>query len=283
MIWIFGVSREPESMTPDKFGRFERAAIRLCRYVNEDERAKAIQSVYLREVGTRWVQTCIKNLMHVDGLGRAVSLRPERGVLLCVNHRSFFDSYAVASHIMGNAPWCQRTYFPVRAKFFYEGPAGVAVNAVIGGLSMYPPIFRDAARRVENERAVEKMTDFLSRAGTMVGMHPEGTRGLGPDPYELLPAQPGVGQLIMRARPTVLPVFVNGLVNDFVEQIASNFRDGGKGGRKIIAVFGDPVDLSEFMTQKPRAAIYKKVADRVLDEIRKLGTREKELRAQLEA
>jgi 1-acyl-sn-glycerol-3-phosphate acyltransferase len=282
MIWSFGVSREPENITPEKFGRFERAAIQLCRYVNEDARAKAIQSVYLREFGTRWVKICIRNLMHTDGLGRALALRPERGVLLCVNHRTFFDSYAVAAHVMDNAPWCQRIYFPVRANFFYKGPAGVAVNAVIGGLSMYPPIFRDAARRVENERAVEKMTDFLMQPGSMVGMHPEGTRGQGPDPYELLPAQPGVGQLIMRAKPTVLPVFVNGLVGDVVELVASNFRNGGKDGKKIIAVFGEPVQLDDYLSQKPRAAIYKKVADRVLDEIRKLGQREKQIRAQLE-
>lgn len=284
MIWIFGVSREPENnITPEKFGRFERAAIELCRFVNEDERAKALQSTYLREFGTRWVHVCTRNLIHADGLGRALSLRPERGVLLCVNHRSFFDSYAISSLILGKTPWCQRLFFPVRSKFFYESPAGVAVNALIGGLCMYPPIFRDAARRVENERAVEKMTDFLGQPGTVVGMHPEGTRGMGPDPYELLPAQPGVGQLILRANPTVLPVFVNGLLNDVVEQVRSNFRDGGRNGRKVIMVFGDPVDLTEFQGQKPRAALYKRVADKVLNDIRKLGLREKELRAQLEA
>ncbi len=274
--------REPEKYVPEKFGRFERAAIELCRYVNEDERAKFLQSIYLREFGTRWVLKGIGNLLHVDGLGRALALTPERGVLLCVNHRSFFDSYAVASPLMANAPWCKRIYFPVRANFFYDRPAGVAVNAIIGGLCMYPPIWRDSARRAENDHAVEKMVDFLGQPGSMVGMHPEGTRGQGPDPYQLLPAQPGVGQLILRANPTVLPVFVNGLLNDVVEQIASNFRDGGKRGRPIVAVFGDPVDLSEFSGQKPRAALYKKVADKVTREIAKLGEREKEVRAQIE-
>jgi 1-acyl-sn-glycerol-3-phosphate acyltransferase len=283
MIWTFCVSKEPENLVSEKFGRFERAAIELCRFVNEDERAKRIQSTYLREFGTRWVNVCTRNLVYTDGLGRALSLRPERGVLLCVNHRSFFDSYAIASLLLGKTPWCQRIYFPVRANFFYERPAGVAVNAIIGGLCMYPPIFRDASRREDNERAVEKMTDFLAQPGTLVGMHPEGTRGLGPDPLELLPAQPGVGQLILRANPLVLPVFVNGLLNDVVEQVRSNFRERGKHARKVIMVFGDPVDLSEFRGQKPRAALYKRVADRVLDDIRKLGQREKVLRAQLDA
>jgi len=277
------VSKEPENLAPAKFGRFERAVIDLCRYVNEDPRAKRVQSTYLREFGTRWVQMCMSNLMHVDGLDRALALRPERGVLLCVNHRSFFDSYTISSTVLGKTPWCQRLYFPVRSNFFYDSPGGLFVNALIGGLCMYPPIYRDPARRGENEAALEKMTEFLGQHGTVVGMHPEGTRSKGPDPYELLPAQPGVGQLILRARPMVLPVFVNGLLNDFVEQVASNFRSGGRDGKKIIIVYGDPVNLDEYYKQKPRVALYKRVADRVNEEIRKLGQREKELRAQLEA
>jgi 1-acyl-sn-glycerol-3-phosphate acyltransferase len=275
------VSKEPESIAPEKFGRFERAAIGLSRYVNEDERAKRWQSTYLREFGTRWVQVCIRNILHVDGLGRALALRPERGMLLCVNHRTFFDSYAIASTILGKTPWCQRLYFPVRSTFFYENAAGVAVNAIIGGLSMYPPIFRDASRRAYNDGAVEKLVDFLGEPGTVVGMHPEGKRGQGPDPYELLPAQPGVGQLILRANPMVLPVFVNGLEHDIISQVMGSFREPGKRSRPIIAVFGDPVDLTEFQGQKPRAALYKRVADKVLGEIRKLGPREREIRAQL--
>jgi 1-acyl-sn-glycerol-3-phosphate acyltransferase len=277
------VSKEPEHLAPVKFGRFERAVIDLCRYVNEDPRAKWLQSTYLREFGTRWVHTCMKNLMHVDGLGRALALRPERGVLLCVNHRSFFDSYTISSTLLGKTTWCQRLFFPVRSNFFYDSPGGLFVNALIGGLCMYPPIYRDAARRDENEAAVNKMTEFLGQHGTVVGMHPEGTRGKGPDPYQLLPAQPGVGQLILRAKPMVLPVFVNGLSNDFVEQVASNFRSGGRDGKKIIIVYGDPVNLDEYYVQKPRVVLYKRVADRVNEEIRKLGQREKELRAQLEA
>jgi len=280
------VTREPETTSlplepKDKFGRFERAAIELGRFVNENEVAKRVQSTYLREFGTRWVEVCTRNLMHVDGLGRALALTPERGVLLCANHRSFGDSYAISSLILGKTPWAQRLFFPVRSTFFYERVAGVAVNALIGGLCMYPPIFRDAARRVENDRAVEKLTEFLGQPGTVVGMHPEGKRGQGPDPYELLPAQPGIGQLILRANPTVLPVFVNGLVGDMVEQARSNFRRGDKKGKPIIIVFGDPVDLSEFAGQKPRAALYKRVADKVLGEIKKLGAREREIRAQL--
>ena len=55
-------------------------------------------------------------------------------------------------------------------------------------------------------------------------MHPEGTRGKGPDPYEFLPAQPGVGKLALVAQPIVIPAFILGLGNNIVEDIRSTSR-----------------------------------------------------------
>lgn len=261
---------------------FERVALGLSRLVNETEATKALQQLYLSQFGQRWVYQVTKNLLHHDGLERVAALNPPAGVLLCANHRSFFDSYIIALLLMRHrVPWVQRLYFPVRSNFFYERPAGVAVNALMGGLCMYPPIFRDPAKAAANKTALEQVTAVLQKPGTVVGMHPEGTRGKGADPYQLLPAQPGVGQVVLRARPTVLPVFVNGLSNDFVGQIAGNFRTGGKRGAPIIVVFGDPVDLGDLARGNPRPALYKRVSDRVLDEIRLLGEREKTLRAAL--
>ena len=57
-------------------------------------------------------------------------------------------------------------------------------------------------------------------------MHPEGTRGKGPDPYELLPAQPGVGKLALVGKPVVIPAFILGLGNDIVEDVRLNFTQG---------------------------------------------------------
>ena len=44
-----------------------------------------------------------------------------------------------------------------------------------------------------------------------------GTRGKGDSPYELLPAHPGVGQIVLQARPIAVPVFVNGLPNGLMQ------------------------------------------------------------------
>ncbi len=267
---------------PEKsLGRFEEKTLRLLKYVNENPRARALQEKFHHAVGTRWVSLCIDNLLHVEGLQSVAALDPPGGVILCANHRSFFDGYIISCTLFKNTPWCQRVRFPVRANFFYESLTGVAINMIVGGGSMYPPIFRDPKKAAFNKSAMDWLTDSLQERGTLVGMHPEGTRGKGPDPYELLPAQPGVGQVIARSGAMVLPVFINGLTNSFIEQVSGNYRGGAHRGEPVVVVFGDPVDLSSFAGQNPRPALYKRIADHVLNDIRKLGERERVVRAEL--
>jgi 1-acyl-sn-glycerol-3-phosphate acyltransferase len=61
----------------------------------------------------------------------------------------------------------------------------------------------------------------------------------------------------------------------------SNFRQGEQRGEPIVVVFGEPVELGELAEGRPRAALYKKVADRILEAIRSLGEQERSIRARL--
>jgi hypothetical protein len=90
-----------------------------------------------------------------------------------------------------------------------------------------------------------------------------------------------VGEVVMKARPIVVPVFINGLINDLAEQVASNFRRGDRRGTPIVCVFGDPVDFGDLLDGTPRPAQYKRVADRILADIRALGDRERAIRGGL--
>ncbi|HKA89077.1 MAG TPA: lysophospholipid acyltransferase family protein [Haliangiales bacterium] len=254
---------------------FERTVLAVCRFANENGAAKAAQRAYQRYVGGPFVRTVVERRLHMEGLDEARALSPPAGVLLCANHRTFFDQFIIAAALETNVAWMRRLYFPVRSNYFYETWGGFVVNAVVGGLVMYPPIFRDAKKSDWNKAALEEIAAFLGQKGAVVGMHPEGTRGKGPDPYELLPAQPGVGQIIMRARPTVLPVWINGLSNSFGHEIASRFRAGGD---PIIIVIGKPVDFGTLLDGTPRPAQYKRVADHLRAEIARLGERERNLR-----
>jgi 1-acyl-sn-glycerol-3-phosphate acyltransferase len=80
-----------------------------------------------------------------------------------------------------------------------------------------------------------------------VGIHPEGTRGKGPDPYEFLPVRPGLGQLVAEAPPNVVvvPFFILGLDNSTTHQIRRNFLPGGKRGSNVRIWFGEAMTASD--------------------------------------
>ena len=262
----------------------ERLALRFAETLNDDPRGKWVQTRFLRGVSYVWVRACLANRMLVEGLDELKPLRPSRGVMLVANHRSFFDQYAMLlGCYMAQVHWAKHLYFPVRSNFFYDQPLGIVVNAAIAGGAMYPPIYRQAERRAKNEEALEKMIEILGKPGNVLGMHPEGTRGKGPDPYQLLPAQPGVGKLALLAKPTVVPAFIMGLGNNIVEDIKWNFGKEARRERAVITIFGAPVEFDDLLAEKPRPTLYKKCADRFMTEIGKLRDRERAVRAQIMA
>jgi 1-acyl-sn-glycerol-3-phosphate acyltransferase len=263
-----------------ELSRFERAAMALGRLNNEAPALKWLQGKFIHGVSKQWVRTVVRNRLLVDGLEHVRDLDPDRGVVLVANHRTFFDLYiAMLAMSDGGADWARRMYFPVRADFFYQRPTGVLVNMAMGAGVMYPPIFRDKERRALNRDAVDRIVGFLAKPGTLVGMHPEGQRNKSDDPYELLRAQPGVGELILRARPIVLPVFIGGLSNDFLADARLNFQSDARRVRPLSQCYGPPVDYSQFTQAAPRMSLYKKTSDHALNAVRALGERERELRA----
>lgn len=277
---IRGIRSRMASDAP--LSRMERFALRFAELANEDPRGKWLQTQFLRGVSYSWVRAALVRRMFVEGLDDLMQLEPETGVMLVSNHRSFFDQYAMLLACwMGPVAWSKRLYFPVRSNFFYDQPLGVVVNAAVAAGAMYPPIYRQAERRALNDDALDKMVELLQRPGNVLGMHPEGTRGKGPDPYTFLPAQPGVGKVALVARPMVIPAFILGLGNNVVQDIQWNFGKEARRQHAVITVFGKPVDYSDLLAEKPRPALYKKTADRFMAEIARLGARERELREQL--
>jgi 1-acyl-sn-glycerol-3-phosphate acyltransferase len=210
--------------------RAERLSLAVTRFVNERPAAKRAQHLFLSRFNQAWVRHAIGRRIYTDNIDWLLEQPGDRGVLLCMNHRSYFDAYiTMFSLYERGATWCDKIYFPVRSNFFYE--------------------------------------------------HPEGTRGKGPDPYQLLPAQPGVGQVVLQGKPMVVPAFVNGLSNSYAQDIADNYRKRIRRERPVIIAFGDPIDYSDLAQQRPRAALYKRTADRIRDAIIALGAREREIRA----
>lgn len=229
-----------------------------------------------RHIGSLWIKICTYNLMHVFGLENFEKADVERPLLLVANHRSFFDMYTVSSVIFRETKRPITLFFPVRAKFFYTQPLGWFVNLVMGWWAMYPPFFREekeVAKREFDKYSLRRLVQICSEGrGNIIGFHPEGKRNLNDDPYELLPAQPGVGAVIMKAQPQVIPVFIAGLGNDLPKQVLGNWT----GGEKVRIWFGEQIDLSAFYEKGDRLRTHKEIGDFLMTKIAELGEKDRE-------
>lgn len=224
-----------------------------------------------RHIGSLWIQICTYNLMNVFGLENIERSDAGKPLLLVANHRSFFDMYTVSSVIFRRTSRPVTLFFPVRAKFFYDRPFGWLVNLVMGWWAMYPPFFREEKEVVKREfdkYSLRRLIQIASEGrGHVIGFHPEGKRNFGDDPYEFLPAQPGVGKVIHAARPQVIPVFIAGLGNDLVKQVLGNW----KSGEKVRIWFGEQIDFSEFFEKSDRLRTHKEIADFAMAKIGELA------------
>lgn len=252
----------------------ERAAFRLVRAMNRGG-WKRFWTFFQRHIGSLWIYLATYNLMNVRGLENIERTDPARPLLLVSNHRSFFDMYTVASVLFRRTRRPIMLYFPVRAKFFYDNPIGWFVNLVMGWWAMYPPFFREqneAEKRNFDKFSVRELIRLCSGGrGHLIGFHPEGKRNLNDDPYSFLPAQPGIGKVIMASRPQVVPVFIAGLNNDLPKQILGNWA----GGEKVRIWFGEPVDLSSFYDKRDSLRTHKEIADHLMERIAGLGEQDR--------
>jgi len=273
-----GRERERQLLDFDEqLSPIERRSIAFVRDTFEPGPMDRAVRIAQRYIGSNWIEYCTRNIRHVHGVERLPAWDPKKSYLVVANHRSFFDLYTVTGYLVNrNMP--HRLVFPVRSQFFYDKPLGLFVNGVMSFFAMYPPVFRERNRAALNLASLDETTRLLRRGGTFVGLHPEGQRNKGDDPYELLPAQSGVGRVIQAGGVDVLPVFVNGLGNDLPKQVAGNFT---RKGTPIIVNFGAPIDFGDMLTQAPSPRLHKKISEHALEQIRLLGEEERELRRAL--
>jgi len=290
-----GTSRDLLDFGPGELTAVERWQIRFVRRTFESAAIDRVIRVFQRNFSAEWIHRATRNLTHVHGLERLPRLDRDESTILISNHRSFFDLYAVSAVLLKRGLG-QRLMFPVRAQFFYDTLFGLAVNGAMSIFAMYPPVFRDRlegskCRRATctpadrdrvalNRASVDEVIRLLGEGGAFVGLHPEGKRSQSDDPYTLLPARPGVGRIIQatKGRATVVPVFVNGLGNDIVRQVESNFRGGGT---PVTIVFGEPIAFGDLLDGPPSTELHQRISEHALDAVRALGAEERAIRASL--
>ena len=278
-------SAEVESLLPTSeelnvLSPFEQFAFRFVRKMNHGG-WKRFWTLCQRTLGAGWIHLSTYNIMNVYGLENIEAASRERPILLVANHRSFFDMYAVSTELFRRTKWRKQLYFPVRARFFYQSPLGLFVNLIMGWFSMYPAFFATGDHPIPEKRIFDRFSfrllSELARTGpgNIIGFHPEGTRNKSDDPYSFLRAQPGVGKLIMAAKPQVIPVFIAGLCNNLPKQIARNWNR-----EDVIRIyFGRQLDLVDVLKKPDRLRTHKEIADLVMQKIADLAEQDRAARS----
>ena len=182
----------------------------------------------------------VVGLEHLERFGKK-----DRVLFVC-NHRTFFDFFVLTATFFWNTRLSRRILFPIRSTFFYDHPLGPLVNATMSGMRMFPPLLRDKGedKRAFNRWAIERCIEELSIEGTVMGLHPEGTRNKSDDPYAFLPAKPGVGRVALGAVGAhVIPAFVLGPSNDLAFELERNWTAPRES--RIDVLIGPEIDLSD--------------------------------------
>ncbi len=259
-----------------KVSRLEHLQMRAIRRTLEPGALDRSLRFLQRTVGVFWITQATNRLHRIHHLERLSPLLPDKSFILVANHRSFFDLYVLTAALLRSG-MRQRIVFPVRSNFFYDTKTGFVVNGAMSFFAMYPPLFRDKRRAALNVLGLNELAHLLRSGPTLVGIHPEGRRNPGEDPYQLLPAQSGVGRLIHAAGGVpVVPVFTNGLrADNLPRQVISNF-DGT--GTPIHSVFGKPIDFGSQLAEPASPRLFSKLAEACLGAVRALGEEEKVLR-----
>lgn len=217
----------------------------LCEAINGRPRLKSLIHGVVGRLDAAWMHWSTRPLLQVEGLPPLLTLRASHGVILVSNHRSFFDMFVCGAMLQFQTPWMQRLVFPVRKNFFYDSFTGLLVNILISGCSMWPPVFRDD-RRDLNQHGFEQLASFLG-PGAVVGLHPEGKRNKGTNPYQQLPTKAGLGRLVQACHPdtVVVPFFIAGLGNNFLHETTRARRKESRRGEPIRIRFCAPRRCSE--------------------------------------
>jgi 1-acyl-sn-glycerol-3-phosphate acyltransferase len=109
--------------------------------------------------------------------------------------------------------------------------------------------------------AMANMVEMLKNSVLVIA--PEGRRSID---GRLLPGRPGVGKIIYDARPRkVIPVALKG-----VERVLPKGQIIPKVGKKIIVIYGKPLDLEKYYRQEGSPALSQAIMDEAMTALERL-------------
>jgi len=148
-------------------------------------------------------------------------------------------------------PW-RAMWFPAKAEFYKTWWLGLGFM-IITACHAFP------VRRGERDVSAIRLIDTLLKKGDNVLLFPEGTRS---KEGQLGRGKKGVGMIVHKARPKVVPVYATGF-----EEIFPPDRLRVCGGKKAFIVFGEAIDLQDFYDEKLSSSVAQGIVDRVMEAI----------------
>jgi 1-acyl-sn-glycerol-3-phosphate acyltransferase len=168
---------------------------------------------------------------------KAVGLEhiPNHGaVIVCCNHISYLDPPLLGT------PLKRKIHYMAKAELFrFPGLAWL-----LGQLGAFP-VKRGGVSKDAIKRSLE-----LLKSGKVIGVFPEGTRNRSDEP-----GKKGAASLALKSGATVIPAAIIGRYAIF---------------RTIRIVYGQPVDLSEFVDSASASEALEQATEKIMSEIRKL-------------
>lgn len=233
-----------------------------------------VGAAYTTAVMGALIWSCGGKRLDVEGLEHLERFGKNDSFLVVANHRSFFDFFVISYVLYFRTNVSRRMLYPTRSNFFYDSPFGTVMNLAMSAGRMFPPILRDQRKRDFNkyslERCIAEVNGGGSGPGTVLCVHPEGTRNKGPDPLVFLPAQPGAGRLALAA-PVTIPVFILGMSNSLGTEFVWNWTNPSP--HRVAVRFGAPIDFDDLRPKANTLRAQKVAADRCMARIGALARR----------
>lgn len=195
------------------------------------------------------------NLVFGQRIRQRCPLPVEGGALLVANHRSPVDPMLILSPSA-----FKREGFKLRVLEFLTAREYCEQPGTIGwlcGVMQCIPVERDGKDMGPAKIALRRL-----RAGKIVGIFPEGGLNTGPG---LRPFNEGVAWLALRSGVPVYPMFIHGAPQE--GSMITPFHTFCK----TAITWGEAVDFSEYMDQKPTQPLLQEVAERLRQHMAQLG------------
>ncbi len=268
-------------VAPDRYAgltRIERFNVRAIEAWHRVALLSRLSSWLGYQFSVRGINAVCGNLVRTHHFERLREVPLEDGILLCGNHRSYLDPFAICAQAWRVLPSSVRFVVPSRTEGLFDRWWSLAANLVLTFGNIYPPIVRGSRGGAWGKQVTQTLIDLLNSGRVVVAIHPEGGRNKGPDPYQLLRGRPGLGKIIHQTRAAVFPIFLLGFPRGPRAVLAANYRRGARQSPLVHIVMGPPVDFSAERALPGSPALYYDISQKLVAAIAALIPEERRLK-----